>query len=321
MSKTLAAVAILLLPAQDKAPEKQEELVEMKWEFKPEDKFDFKWSFSELRKIEPGQGAKIETNDRREIEAELSVKEEAGWEGRLLLTLKKVVWTSGTHDYDVTLTYLDGKPPDVKSKIKADLKKPEGKAAEAQAATFSESIKKLVTGEHSIDVSRKGETVLLRNGQAAKLTASLFDKLNFHPKLPIGSIRQNQTWRDPVPPLPVQPGLIEVKTIDYKVTTLSAKDITVKGGFTFPIVKPPTVSSQKVTGTYTFTQEYSFSRENYLQASKEESILSKKVDATGADAAFYKEDSKHEIRQSLKITKRPPPKPEKTEEKKAEGKK
>jgi hypothetical protein len=309
MPKALAALALAAAAfAPPAAAGPQDEFAEMKWEFKPTDKFDLKWSFSELRKSEPGVGPVVETIDRREVEAELSVKEEPGWEGRLLVTLKKAAWTTGTHDYEITLTYLEGKPADVRTKLKADPRKPEGEAAKAQMATMSESIKKLIEGEHSIDTTRKGDTIMLRNGQAARMGASIFDRIFFHPKLPVGTVKAGQTWRDPVPPLAIQAGLIEVKTIDYKVTTLSAKDITVKGGFTFPIVKPPTVTSQKVTGNFTFTQEYSFSRENYQQSSKEESLLTKKVDATGKDSEFYKENTSHTLRQALKILKRPPPK-------------
>jgi len=149
------------------------------------------------------------------------------------------------------------------------------------------------------------QTMILHDNIPSKPGPGLFDKIFLHSQLPTGSIKQGQTWKDPVDNALMPTGLMEASTIDYKVPTVNATSIVVKAGFQVPIVKPPTVTDQKVTGSYAIAREYNFHRGGYLQSSKEDVTFAKKVDASGADAAFYKEDSSAYTKQQLTIKKKP----------------
>ncbi len=315
MPKTLAALAFLAaLLGQDDA-------LEFKWTVVPEDKYDLTWKYAEDRRREPGTGGVDESYDRREILAEVSVKE-GTLPGQLAITLKKVTWSMGTHDWEVSLAYAEGKPPAVKPVVKKiDTKrfgqqggdiKPLVKAAEASAKTQSDqmsaSMKKLFEGDYAIDTTRKGETIILRNGISHRNGASLFDKVFLHSTLPVGTMKDGQTWKEDVGVLPVPAaGLIDVKAVDFKVT-LNDKGVSAKTAFQYPIVRPPTVTEQKLSGNYNYLREYFFGREGYLASSKEESALTKKIDASGNFAKFYEETSSQFIKQGFTLKKRPPPK-------------
>jgi hypothetical protein len=320
MPKIFALLALLALPARQ-AKEAQDDGMELLWTVQPEDRYDLKWTYAEERRREPGTGGVDESYDRREILAEVAVKEGA-IPGQLAITLKKVTWSMGTSDWDVSLGYAEGKPPAAVPKVKKiDPKKfgqqggdtkPLIQAAEAAAKTQSEqmaaSLKKLFEGDYVLDTTRKGETLILHNGIPHKNGASLFDKVFLHTTLPKGTLKNGQNWKEDVGVLPVPAaGLIDVKAVDYKIT-LNAQGCTARTGFQYPIVRPPTVSEQKISGNYTYAREYTFGREGYLGSSKEDTSFTKKVDATGNFAKFYEETSSHLIKQAFTLKKRAPPK-------------
>jgi len=154
------------------------------------------------------------------------------------------------------------------------------------ANLLADNMKKQVEGAFTIVPNfRKNQTMILHDNIPSKPGPGLFDKIFLHSQLPTGSIKQGQTWKDPVDNALMPTGLMEASTIDYKVPTVNATSIVVKAGFQVPIVKPPTVTDQKVTGSYAIAREYNFHRGGYLQSSKEDVTFAKKVDASGADAA------------------------------------
>jgi hypothetical protein len=298
-----AALALFLLPAS--AP--QDDALEMKWEFAAEDRFDLKWTFQETRRQEPGVGAVIEIFDRREVEAELTPKEDTP--GLLSITLKKVSWTQGTHDYSVTAQYVEGKPLNVRTQVKPDPKSAGASGARAAAEQAAENLRKFFDGDYALDTSRRGETLVLRNGVAAQRTPSVFDKIFLHSPLPSGGVRAGQAWKDPSNALPLPAGLAEIKFIEYKVVSLNANAATVRGSVTVPIVRAPgnTDRDERLSGNFSYLREYAFARAGHLLSSKEESTFTKKVDAK---VDFYRDNTSHVIKQQLTIKKRPPPKAE-----------
>ncbi len=327
MIRILAALLATLVAApaaQDKKPDKppQEELpTEMKWELQKDDLFEFKWTYDEARRIFLGKSDSIDTSERKDVLAEVSFVPKDGGPGTIVLTLKKVLWSVSSPENEVVITYAEGKKVDVQVKVKVE---PKGgakvaaqsrEAAKAQADLLGENMRKLVEGDYTIAPNfRKNETMILRNGAVAR--PGLFDKLFMHSPLPTGSAKVGQTWKDPLDNVFIPQGLIDVSTIDYKVPAINATSITVKAGIQIPILKPPTVTDQKITGSYIVNREYVFHRAGYLQNSKEDVTYQKKVDASGKDAAFYREDSNVSSKQALTIKKKAPPaKPEEKEKK------
>ena len=314
MIRTLAALLAALAagPLQDKKPDKppQEELpAEMKWELQKDDRFDFKWAYDESRKHVPGQGDPSETTDKRDVTGEVTFKEGAdGQPGTIVLVVKKVLYSVTSRDHDIIVTYTEGKKVDVRVKVKGDPRAtPTAKEGlKVVANLLADNMKKQVEGAFTIVPNfRKNQTMILHDNIPSKPGPGLFDKIFLHSQLPTGSIKQGQTWKDPVDNALMPTGLMEASTIDYKVPTVNATSIVVKAGFQVPIVKPPTVTDQKVTGSYAIAREYNFHRGGYLQSSKEDVTFAKKVDASGADAAFYKEDSSAYTKQQLTIKKKP----------------
>lgn len=298
-----AAFALLL-----SALSPQDDAFELKWEFGPEDRFDLKWTYQETRRQEPGVGTVIEIIDRREVEAELVPKDDPP--GLLSIVLKKVTWTQGTHDYTVTAQYVEGKPLEVRTQVKASSKSEGGPAARAGAEQAAENLRKFFDGDYALDTSRRGETLVLRNGVAVQRTPSVFDKIFLHSSpLPSGSVRAGQVWKDPADALPLPAGLAEIKFLDYKVVSLNATAATVRGSVTVPIVRAPGSSDrgERLSGNFSYLREYAFARAGHLLSSREESTFTKKVDAK---VDFYRENTSHVIKQQLTIKKRPPPKTE-----------
>jgi hypothetical protein len=336
MSRMLATLlaALAAIPLQDKdKPDKplppSEEFVEIKWDVQKDDRFDFKWTYDESRKHIPGQGETTESTDKRDVVGELWLKQgENGQPPAIVLEIKKAQWAVATRDYEVTLSMAAGKKLDVQQKAKsgdpkASLAAKEGQ--KTQANLIAENMRKNSEGEYTLIFdTRRNNTGISLNNRPCKPGPSLFDKQFLHSPIPNSLIRQGQTWKEPIDTSLVPTGLMDAKDIDYKATQVTALVATFKGGFQLPIVKPPTVTNQNVTGNYSIGREFVWSRAGYLQTSKEEITFTKKVDATGKDAAFYKEDNTSTVKQQLTIKKRPPstkPDEKKDGEKPAEEKK
>jgi hypothetical protein len=320
---TAAFVAAILAPPGGVAPaqDKPEESAEMKWTFGEGDRFDLKWAYSDQRKREPGRGETTEGHDKRDVDAELAWKAE----GVLTLTLKKVAWSFGSQDYEVSLMYLEGKKLAPQMKMKIEPKVSGYNVSKAEADRMMEYMNKLTEGEFTVNtIEEKGKTNFLWNGGNVQTDSlSLFDRLFTHPTLPSGPVRVGQIFKDPleVPPgLP--PGLIEVKSVESKVTAVGDKGNIARGGLSVPIAKMFTANgqNQNVNGNFTYSCEWNYAPRQYLQGAREEIKLTKKVDAKGKDADFYKENYTHTISQVLSIKKKDP-KPGEEKKKPAEEKK
>ena len=310
LAATFASILAPLLasaaPLQDK-PEKQDEPAgEMKWVYGEGDKFEFTWSFQETRKREPGRGDPTESHDKRDVTAELSWKAD----GVLLLTLKKVAWNYGNQDSEVTLLYIEGKKLDPQMKMKVEPKAAGYQTSKADADRMVAYMKGLTEGEFTINTGAEmGRTnVMWNNGTVRTGQLSLFDRIFTHPTLPSGPVRVGQQFKDPLDLSNIQQGLVELKDVISKVTAVGDKGMIAKGGASAPIAKSIVANGQthNSTGSFTYTCEWNYSPQQYLQGSKEEMKLTKKVDAKGKDADFYRENSSHTITQALTIKKKAP---------------
>src|ERR1043166_1905361 len=215
MIRLLAALATALLafPPQDK-PDKPDnpadDFVEIKWDVQKDDRLDFKWSFDDTRKQtqavnKDGKSLVEDTSefiDRREVTGEISIKEgENGAPPKMLLTIKKAMWSAMNHDFDATVIYVEGKKVDLQTKIKGD---PNASAQvkdniKVQAGLIGESMKKGMEGAFTIHVdARRTETMILRDGHPSKPGPSLFDKIYLHSPVPNQLVRLGQTWREKV---------------------------------------------------------------------------------------------------------------------------
>jgi len=328
MIRSLAAlvVALAAAPLQDK-PDKpvppSEEFVEMKWDLHADDRFEYKWVYDELHKIQSVQSDAGETSDHREASGEIWFKEgENGAPGIVILTLKKASWTQGSHDHDITVNIAEGKKPDVQAKIKGDPKAPQTAkdALKTQATMISENMKKGCEGEVTIIWNaRTNQSVVLKNNVPVKPGPALFDKLYLHSALPNAQVRQGQTWKDPIETQFIPTGLLDIKEVDFKVDKVTATTMYCKAGFQIPIVKPAGgANEQKISGNYQIARDFLWSRSGFLLSSKEEISFNKKVDATGKDAAFYKQDVTVSYKQAFSAKRKSGGKPD---EKKDEPKK
>jgi hypothetical protein len=282
----------------------------MKWVLAEGDLFDLKYSFKEERKTDSGAGeakSSSETNDKREVEAELAFKSE----GVLAVKFKKITWVYGTQEYDITLTFVDGKAAQTSLKMKVDPKATTYAGAKAQAEALHESFKHLAEGDYIVDTQQaRGETLFLRVGGAAVGRLALFDRIFTHGILPQGSVKKDQVWKDPLETTILPPGTLEAPPVlEHKVTAVTPKEVTAKASVSIPISKPPSgAASMSVTGNFAYSHEWTFARAGYLALSKEEATYSRKTDAKGKDADFYKSSGTHKVTQTLKITKRDAPK-------------
>jgi hypothetical protein len=113
-----------------------------------------------------------------------------------------------------------------------------------------------------------------------------------------------------------------VKEIESKVTAVGDKGLIAKGGVNIPVGKSTVASgqTQTMTGNFTYTCEWNYSPQQYLQGSKEESKFTKKVDAKGKEADFYRENFNHSISQALTIKKKVPKPGEEKKKPAEEGK-
>jgi hypothetical protein len=300
-------LAVVVAPLSSVAQDKPDDsALEMKWTFAEGDRFDMKWGFSENRKREPGRGETTESHDKRDVDAELTWKAD----GILTLTLKKVVWSYGSQDYEVSLVYIEGKKLDPQMKMKVDEKKTGYNVSKTEADRMVEYMKKLTDGEFTIDtITEKGKTSFLWNGGNVRVGGlSLFDKIYTHPLLPSGPVRVGQLFKDPIEVTNLPAGLTDVKTVESKVTAVGDKGAIAKGGFSVPVSKMFTAngSARPMTGNYVYSCEWNYSPKQYLQGAKEDCKYTSKVEAKGKDAAFYSENSSHIISQALSIKKKDP---------------
>jgi len=283
----------------------QDDSAEMKWTLVDGDRFDLKWTYNEQRKRE-GQDKDAVAHDKRDVEAELAWKAE----GILALTLKKVVWQYGSQDYEIALMYVEGKKLDPRLQMKVEPKAAGYNVSKAEADRMFEYMKKLTDGEFTVNtIDEKGRTIFMWNGgNCRQMTPSLFDKLFTHPLLPSGPIRAGQLFKDPLEVTNLPPGLVDVKQVESKVTSVGDKGLIAKGGLSVPFGKTFTANSQvqNMNGTFSYTCEWNFSPKQYLQRAAEESKFTKKIDAKGKDADFYKENLNHSYSQVLTIKKKDP---------------
>ena len=313
---TLAILAPFLV--QDKP----EDAAKMEWSFQEGDRFELKWTYTEQRKRDGQDNKGTESHDKRDVEAELNWKAD----GILTLSLRKVTWSYGSQDYEIGLTYFAGKKlaPVLKMNVAPD--KPGYNTSKAEADRMFEYMKKLTDGEFTVDtVAEKGRTLFLWNGgNVRQITPSLFDRLFTHPLLPSGPVRVGQLFKDPLEAQILPPGLTDIKQVEAKVTATGDKGIIARGGLTIPFGKAFTAngSVQNMSGTFSYSCEWNYSPKQYLQRSAEEQKFSKKVDAKGKDADFYKENLTHTASQVLAIKKLDPkPVDKKPDEKKPDEKK
>lgn len=311
---TLAILAPFLL--QDKPEDAQE----MKWTLQEGDRFDLKWTYTEQRKRE-GQDKAAESHDKRDVEAELNWKAD----GILSLTLKKVAWSYGSQDYEISLAYFAGKKLNPNLKMLVAPTAPGYNTSKAEADRMFAYMQKLTEGEFTVDtITEKGRTLVLWNGgNVRQITPSLFDRLFTHPLLPSGPVRKDQLFKDPLEAQILPPGLTDVKTVEAKVTAVGDKGLIARGGLTIPFGKAFTANGnvQNMSGSFSYSCEWNYSPKQYLQRAAEEQKFSKKIDAKGKDADFYKENLNHTVGQVLTIKKLDPkPGDKKPDEKKPEEK-
>ncbi len=325
---TAALVSLLLVPVASA----QDDAARMEWLLQEGDRFDFKWVYSDQRKREPGRGDPTESHDKREVDAELAWKAE----GVLSLTLKKVAWSYGTQDYEITLLWVQGKKLEPQLKMKAASTSPGYVSAKADADRLIESMRRTSEFEYSIDtIQDKGRTLVLsgNNNLRQASGATLLGRIFTHPLLPSGPVRIGQLFKDPMDVTNLPPGLTDVREVESKVTAVGDKGLIAKGGVNIPVGTSMVANGQTqvMTGNFTYNCEWNYSPQQYLQGAKEESKFTKKVDAKGKDADFYRESFSHTISQVLTIKKKPadpnkkpapkPAEPAKPEEPKPEEKK
>jgi hypothetical protein len=330
-----AAVFALLAPSSAGPAEgEQDDAAKMEWVIQEGDRFDLNWTYKESRKREPGRGDITETHDNRDVSAELVWKSD----GILTLVLKKVGWSYGTQDYEITLMYAEGKKLEPQLKMKIANTAPGYPVSKADADRLIDYMRKMTDGEFTVDTSsEKGRTQVLWNGGSVRTAGalSLLGRIFTHPLLPSGPVRLGQLFKDPLDVTNLTAGLTDVKDVESKVTAVGDKGLIAKGGVNIPVGKSMVANgqTQSMTGNFLYNCEWNYSPQNYLQGSKEESKFNKKVDAKGKDADFYRETFNHNITQQLTIkkkpadpTKKPAPKPEekpgeaKPDEKKPEDK-
>ncbi|HLY08903.1 MAG TPA: hypothetical protein VKW04_06275 [Planctomycetota bacterium] len=299
----------------------QDDASKMEWVLAEGDRFDFSWTYNEQRKREPGKGENTETHDKRDVTGELVWKSE----GVLKLEVKRVAWSYGTQDYEVTLMYGEGKKPDPQMKMKVAEKAAGYAASKSDGERMVEYMRTLAEGEFLIDtVTEKGRTLVLCNGGNVREPGqvTLLARLFTHPLLPSGPVRVGQIFKDPLDVTNLTAGLTDVKDVESKVTAIGDKGLIAKGGVNIPVGKSMVANgaTQTMSGNFTYTCEWNYSPQQYLQGSKEESKFSKKVDAKGKDADFYRENVNHTISQVLTIKKKVP-KDKKPDEPKPDDKK
>lgn len=299
------ALLATLLPSFA-APSGTQDEAKMEWAFVEGDRFDLTWSYNEQRKREPATGATTETHDKRDVSAELAWKAE----GVLSLTLKKVTWSSGTQDYEISLLYTEGKKLDPQLRMKIAPSAPGYLVSKSDADRLIDYMKRMTEGEFTIDtVAEKGRTQVLWNNSNVRPPGqvSLLARIFTHPLLPSGPVRVGQVFKDPLDVTNLTAGLTDIREVETKVTAVGDKGLIAKGGVNIPVGKSIVANNntQMMTGNFTYTCEWNYSPLGFLQGSKEESKFSKKVDAKGKDSDFYKETYSHNISQALSIKKKP----------------
>src|SRR5437868_2073358 len=135
-----------------------------------------------------------------------------------------------------------------------------------------EYMKKMTEGAFTVDTgSEKGRTLILWNGgnlrEGGQL--SLLGRISTHPLLPSGPVRVGQIFKDPLDVTNLTAGLTEVKEVESKVTAVGDKGLIAKGGVNIPVGKSivATGQTQTMTGNFTYTCEWNYSPQQYLQGS------------------------------------------------------
>jgi hypothetical protein len=284
----------------------QDEAVELKWTAEKDEKLEIKWTYDEVSTRVPGTGEKSELVDKRVVDAELTPKDEPG---RFALAIRKVAWTYSNNEFAITLNWVAGpKPPATSIKMKVDPKASNAGAAKTFADARAEQMRKLVgEGDYALGFEPgTREAYITRNGSGAK-NNSLFDVVFLHSPLPNGTVTNGQTWKENLETVSL-PQLVEVKLMNCKVS-FGGNGVSVKGGFQQPINRAAGAKGETITGSFNFVREFTFAKDGCLLNSKEERILTKKVDAKGEDADFYRENSSHSVKQAIAFKKVAPPKP------------
>jgi hypothetical protein len=205
--------------------------------------------------------------DRREIEADLAFRELPGWQWALSIDLKRVSWTYGSDEAEVTVTCADGKEPQARVVVK-EKEKARVPQAKADADNRAEHMKRMVLGEYDLAADRAGMVSIVRKG-AIDPGFSLFGRPFLQPPCTAEPLKADQEWKDPVPPL--LPGAREIESpgIVLKVASVGEKAITLKGAVNLPLTKPLN-ASEVINGTFSLERESVFSREGYVQSAREE---------------------------------------------------
>jgi len=282
----MPALALLLLGV----PLLQEPSAPLKWAVKLDSRFSLRFNYSEQRRTDVVQkgvgtiGATVKTSnsmsEKREVEAELSYREVPGREWSLSTDLKKASWTYTTDESEVTLTFNEGKEPQTRVivKEKDKLRIPQAKA---DADLRAEHMKRLVTGDYDFTADRVSGKVLILRAGAVDLGFALFGRAFIQPPCPSEPVTAGQMWKDAISS--ELPGFQEAGVADLplKVATLNEKAVTVKGSVNVPLAKPPN-PGDALNGTFSLEREFVFSRDGYVQSSREEFSLKKNLNSKTA---------------------------------------
>jgi hypothetical protein len=269
--RTLTALVLAALcgPQEPSAP--------IKWAVKLDSRFTMQFNFVEQYRSDivqksvgtAGNTVKgtVSHTDKREIEAELSYREVPGREWSLSIDLKKISWTYSSEEAEVTLTFTDGKEPQTRVAVK-EKDKFRALPVKADADNRAEHMKRLVMGEYDLAADRSGQVTIIRKG-AMDPGFSIFGRSFVQPPCPLDPVTAGQAWKDAVPSL--LPGAKEADVADlpFKVTALNEKSVTVKGAVNLPLTKPQN-ANDVISGTFSLEREFVFSREGYVQSSREE---------------------------------------------------
>ncbi len=268
----IIAPIVAILPAL------QESSVTLRWNVNLNSRFAMQFNYAGQRRtdiLEKGVGTLGTThriistaNDKREVEAELSYREVPGRAWSLCVDLKKVSWTYSTDEYEIALTRARGKDPQTRVTVR---EKDKNRAAQAKADADqrAEHMKRLSVGEYDlVAMPSTGQVVVMRSG-AIDTGFALFGRIFIQPPCPSDPVSAGQSWKDAVPQ--DLPGVLEsgVIHLPLKVTAINEKTVTVKGTAAAPLSKPANIGDA-VSGTFSLEREFVFSREGYVQSSREE---------------------------------------------------
>ncbi len=304
MTRSWAILPLLLASAGPQEPP-----VKLEWKVNLDSRFTLQFSCQEQRQshtVHKGVGNDGRTEKsvssesiKRDVQADLTYRETPGRPGSLALALKKVSWTYGTDQFEVTLSYVAGKTPQTRVTVR-ERDKYLVSSVKANAEQRAEHMKRLVTGEYDLMVDASGRAVIRRAG-AVDSGFSLFARAFLHSPLPAEPVAAGHTWNDTISqdlPGTRESGATE---IPVKVASLNEKEATVKGTLNAPLSRP--AQGQTLKGAFVLKREFVFSREGYLESSEEEYSLrlSSLVRTTGLKSASREENTTATGRQSMTL--------------------